>query len=293
LINKYGDLFPRGIPNLHNLFFILEQAIDWIMAQVVSLPNPFLAYYHLLPPHEPYMTRKDFVGLFDDGWAPDPKPPMPLQNRQNAPEGYLNRSRIEYDEYLAYADEEFGRLYDFMLAHGTLDNTIFVFTSDHGELFERGIRGHVTQALYEPITHVPLMISVPGQKQRQDVFTPTSCVDLLPTLLQLTNQPIPDWCEGQVLPGFGEADVRKSIYTVEAKSNPKEAPLKKATVALVKDNNKIINYLGYHPNESIFEFYDLKTDPDERENLYKDSNSLAADLREVLLAKLKQVNQRF
>ncbi|MCA9921100.1 MAG: sulfatase-like hydrolase/transferase, partial [Anaerolineales bacterium] len=53
---QYAALYPRGIPNLHNLFFLLEDAIDWIGEQVTTLPQPFLGYFHLLPPHEPYTT---------------------------------------------------------------------------------------------------------------------------------------------------------------------------------------------------------------------------------------------
>ena len=64
-----------------------------------------------------------------------------------------------------------------------LDDTYVIVTSDHGEMFERGIRGHVTPTLYEPVIRVPLLIAKPGQREREDVYAPTSCVDLLPTLL--------------------------------------------------------------------------------------------------------------
>lgn len=288
----YGKLFPRGIPNLHNLYFILEQAIDWIMTKVETLPQPYLAYYHLLPPHEPYMTRREFIGRFADGWAPETKKPMPLGGRQGAPEEYLARSRVEYDEYLAYADAEFGRLYDFMMENGTLDNTIFVFTSDHGEMFERGIRGHVTQALYEPITHVPLMISIPGQKERQDVYTPTSCTDLLPTLLHLTGQSAAGWTEGKLLPKLGGEDIPHDAYTMEARSNPKAAPITKATLSLVSGGYKMINYLGYNPGESIFELYDLKKDPEERENIAALDKNVLTGLQSALEAKIKAANHK-
>jgi arylsulfatase A-like enzyme len=290
---NYEELFPRGVPNLHNLFFILEDAIDWIMTQVTELPQPYLAYYHLLPPHEPYTTRKDFIGMAKDGWIPEPKPTNRFS--QKVSEGELAKSRVLYDEYIAYADAEFGRLLDHMEANGILDNTIFILTSDHGELFERGIRGHVTETLYKPVIHIPMMMSLPGKSKREDVYDPTSCVDILPTLLEATGQKIPDWCEGQPLPLTDEdgSTSSKEIFAVEAKSNPKLAPLRKATISMVKDDYKLIRYIGYKKIDNEFEMFDLKQDPEERNDISSSAQSIAAELNEIMQAKLEQENQRF
>src|SRR3972149_5008494 len=148
------------------VFFLLEDAIDWIQKEVAEVPQPFFGYFHLFPPHEPYMTRKEFVDIFDDGWEPESKPVRAFP--QNKSEEFLNSRRRHYDEYLAFADAEFGRLFDFLRRTGILDNTCFILTSDHGQLFEREIHGHVTATLYEPLVHVPLIISKPGQRVRED-----------------------------------------------------------------------------------------------------------------------------
>lgn len=289
LLRKYGELFPRGLPELHSLYFMLEDAIDWIENLVTVSPQPFLAYVHLLPPHQPYTARRDFVDRFRDGWNPPAKPRHPFARSSDQE---INRKRREYDEYLAYADAEFGRLYDFMLHNGVLDNTCVIVTSDHGELFERGIWGHITHVLYEPVIRIPLLISKPGQSQRQDVTQPTNCVDLAPTLLHMTGQAVPDWCEGRVLPGFSgeEAGEQASVFAVEAKSNPIQAPLTKATVALIKGPYKLIRYLGY-PKEPEYLFYNLANDPEELENLYRPNHTIAAELQDELDRRLKEVNQ--
>ena len=292
---EYASFYPRGIPyaGASKAFFLLEHAIDGIKELISSSPRPFLGYFHLFPPHQPYRSRREFIGLFDDGWVPVAKKPHFFSGGRS--DEYLNQKRCEYDEYIAYADAEFGRLYDFMAQTGVLDNTYVVFTSDHGELFERGIKGHTTQVLYEPLIHIPLLISKPGQRQREDVYTPTNCVDLLPTLLQATGQAIPDWCEGKVLPTFGgtEASSERSIFSVEAKSNPKHAPLTKCTVALVKDQYKLIHYFGYDSYENEYELYDLVNDPEEMEDLYLSKKSVAADLQSELEEKLREVNQPY
>jgi arylsulfatase A-like enzyme len=289
----YNKLFPRGIPNLHNLLFIPEHATTWIMDQLTTMPQPYLAYFHLLPPHEPYTTRADFIDRFKDGWKPEPKPVIRFS--QNKPEGLILKDRREYDEYLAYADHEFGVLYDFMLANGVLDNTIVVFTADHGELFERGVIGHVTPVLYQPVVQVPLLISIPGMTTRTDVYSPTSCIDVLPSLLHLTGQPIPAWCEGQVLPAINpsQPDPDRTIFTLEAKSNPKMAPMNKATVAMTKGRYKLINYRGYQNHEDVYELYDMENDPDQLEELYQTQPGLAESLRDELQAKLTDVNQPY
>jgi arylsulfatase A-like enzyme len=293
LIQEYGELFPRGIPNLHSLLFILEDAIDWIMQQLIVLPNPYLIYFHVLPPHEPYLTRRDFIDRFKDGWNPEPKPVCFFSEGHGV--GFLEKNRREYDEYIAYADSEFGRLLDSMEKNGTLDNTYVVFTSDHGELFERGIRGHVTPALYEPIIRLPMLISRPGQTERVDVYEPTNCVDLLPTLLHLTGQAIPDWCEGDVLPLFsGETfSGERSVYSVEAKSNPKQAPLENASISLIRGKHKLICYMGYGGEVPTYEMFDIYNDPEERENLASTKNTLAEDHYAVLLEKIKEVNRPY
>jgi len=293
LMKEYGSLFPRGLPHLHSLFFILEHAIDWIEVELSRSPQPFLAYFHLLPPHEPYLPRREFLGLFDGGWTPMAKASHFFSEGHS--DEFLNQQRREYDEYIAYADAEFGRLYDFMAQIGMLDNTYGVFTSDHGEMFERGIRGHITPTLYEPVIRVPLLISKPGQRRRKDVYTPTSCVDLLPTLLHVTGQIIPDWCEGKILPTFGgkKAHSECSVFVVEAKSNPKLAPLTKGTVAMIKGQYKLIHYFGYDGYESEYELYDLANDPEEMEDLCASRKSVAADLKSELEEKLKGISQPY
>lgn len=288
---KYRDLYPRGLPtqNLY-LYFLVEEMIDAVMDLLRSASRPFLAYFHLFPPHEPYRPRREFVGIFEDGWAPVTKEMHPHFAAQH-PQDELNTLRTWYDEYIAHTDAEFGRLYRFIEDLGLLENTYVVITSDHGQLFERGVHGHLTELLYEPVIHVPLLISRPGQREREDVYTPTNCVDLLPTILQALGQPIPEWCDGQPLPGLGgTVGTERAIYALEAKRNAAHHRLHVGTMALIRDRHKLIHYFGYPEAEDYYELYDLENDPEELENLYPLQTSLAADLRDELQAKLAEIN---
>ena len=296
LAEKYASLFPRGLPtNEETALFLLEDAINWIQAEAKQAKRPFLGYFHTLPPHEPYNTRREFIGRFDNDKFAEPLKPIHPLSTTTFDEPQEGIFRKHYDEMIAYADAEFGRLYDMLLKAGILENSYLIFTSDHGQILERGTRGHLNQLLYEAITRVPLIIATPGQKDRVDVRTPTSCIDLLPTLAHLAGQPIPDWSEGQILPTLGgEATSGRSVFTVEAKSNAKQAPLTKATLSMVKDQYKLIHYLGYGGGyDNAFELYDLENDPDELTDLQATNQGVGADLKSELITKLNDVNRRY
>lgn len=291
---RFGNLFPRGFPTADKeaRIFILEQAIDWLRETVPQLPQPFLMYVHLLPPHEPYHPRRDFLEHFEDGWRPLLKPQHLFSER--FADDSLTQRRQAYDRFLAYADAEFGRLYDTLEQQGVLENSYVVFTSDHGQMFERGIHGHITPALFEPLQHIPLLISRPGQRQREDVHSRTSTVDLLPSLLHATGHPTPTWSEGQLLPGLGgEAATERSFFTVEAKNNRKFGPLNKATISLIKEEYKLVHYFGYNELPNGYELYNLGEDEEEMENLYPAAPAIAATLRDELAAKVAEVNASY
>jgi arylsulfatase A-like enzyme len=293
LTQEYSEDFPRGIPtNSIGFYFTLEDSIDWITLLVMGAPKPLLGYFHLFPPHEPYTTRGEFVDRFADDWIPAAKPPHPFSEGYS--DAYLADQWQQYDEYIAYADAAFGTLYNRLDKGGFLDNTYLVVTSDHGQLFERGIHAHNTPVLYDPVIRVPLLILSPGQEEGQEVHTITSSTDLLPTLLQAANKNIPDWVEGQILPTFGDSKMEseRPVFAVEAKSNPKRGPLRKATLSLIQENYKLIRYLGYQGCPDGYELYDLERDPEERHDVYSIQRATAADLQKKLERKLEEVEGR-
>lgn len=295
LSSKFARQFPRGLPNYMDeklpsfLYFTLEDAVDWIVHETPNIPTPFLQYIHLLPPHGPYTTRKEFMNVFDDGWSPPAKP------RDFFPEMYgeafLLEQRRLYDEFIAYVDAEFGRLVEGLRESGQLDNTYLIVTSDHGQLFERGIHGHLTPTMYEGLVRIPLIIAKPGGDKREDVHIPTSCVDVLPTLLHLSGQGVPEWCEGEVLPGFGlPVSPDRSLFCVDAKSNAKHRSLAQGSVALIKGEQKLVRYFDSEEIDEEYELFNLSDDPDELVNLYARPRLEAALLREELLERLEVAN---
>jgi len=282
---KSSNDYPKGLPGDVNypISYRLDDLFSGLSAFVNRLNSPYFAYFHLFSPHAPYRPSKEFYGKFNDNWRPINKPMHRFSDGRSTV--ILNDARRTYDEYIATVDNEFGHFMDALDRSGVLKNTYVIVTSDHGEMFERGEKNHETPLLYDPVVHVPLMVSAPGQQDRKEIYSPTNSVDVLPTLLHLAGREIPAWCEGTLLPGLGgQEDPGRATFSVEAKSNPAFAPIKKGTIAMRKGKYKLIYYTGYEKQDS-FELYDLENDLEELTDLYPTQPAIASALREELLAK--------
>jgi arylsulfatase A-like enzyme len=284
-------LFPRGIPRDDYDDFLLEHAIDGIGRLLITAPQPFIGYFHFWPPHAPYNTHQDFVGRFlQDGYAPLAKP-LDLFGDEDP----KTKNRTEYDEYILYIDREFGRFYDHLEQNGLLENTWIILTSDHGEMFERGIEGHRTPVLYEPVVRVPLLIFEPGRGSRTDVHTNTSAVDVLPTLLHVTGGKQAGWTEGAVLPPFAPEgpELDRNLFVVQAEKSEQIGPLKIATLALRRGDYKLMYFFGYQElgtDGERIELYNIKDDPEELNDLYDVKREIGQELLDELKTKLKEMD---
>lgn len=294
--------YPRGIPGRY-IDFLLEDAIDWLRKELGKMPQPFIGYFHFLPPHWPYRTHRDFYGQFKgDGILRELKPiDLFAQAHQFEANRFdaENKKRMVYDEFILYADREFGRLFDYLDSSGLSENTWVILTSDHGEMFERGVAPHGSKVLYEPVIRIPLMIFEPGRKTRLDVRVSTSAIDILPTLLHVTGQPPANWAEGIVLPPYssGYPSEARSIYILEAQANKKNSPLITVTVALIKGSYKLMYFLGYEelggPDSERIELYDIKNDPEELNDLSSSQRETTAELLNEIKQKLAEVDEPY
>jgi arylsulfatase A-like enzyme len=203
----------------------------------------------------------------------------------------------QYDDYILYVDREFGRLFNRLEEAGLLSDTWVVLTSDHGELFERGIVGHATPVLYEPVIRVPLMVFEPGRTERMDIQSKTSAVDVLPTLLHIIGKEIPAWTEGTVLPPFSETDnlQNRGIYVVQSKDTDPDAPLKRATIALIRENYKLLYFTGYPElgGTERIELYNIFDDPHELNNIYTTQSTIGKTMVDELKFKLTEKNRAY
>ncbi len=106
-------------------------------------------------------------------------------------------SRV-YDATLRDLDEATADLLDDLEARGILDDTIVIFTADHGEMLgEHQTFGH-RNGVYSPLVHVPLIISYPRKYKPSRVATPVSNMHIYDTILALTGVPKPEGAQGYV-----------------------------------------------------------------------------------------------
>ncbi len=310
IINKvsieYRNSFPSGIPNVPGLdhYFFLKSVIDGAINSIRNLSSPSLVYLHFYPPHESflykqskapphtYTPRSDYIGIFSNELKIEKKKEHFFS--KGIPSETLYNLRQEYDEYIAYTDAEFGRLYDFLDQAGFLKNSYVIVTSDHGQLLERGVHGHDTPLLFDPVIRIPLIISRPEQSERKDVLIPTSSTDILPTLLYLSGKKIPNDCEGYLLPGLGGTNsTSRRIFAVEAKESFKYRPFSRATFMMIQDRYKFIYYLGYPGFDNQFELYDLQNDPEEMEDLSLVKSKISQEMGNLLEMKIREVNSPY
>jgi arylsulfatase A-like enzyme len=295
-IAKFKHEFPYGLPSWGNNYFLLEDAVDWLDNTLNAIAQPFLGYFHFLPPHAPYRPPQEYIDRFvGDGYRPVKKPVDVFGTVVS--DRALQTNRLEYDQYILYADREFGRLFDHLEKSGLLQNTWLIVTSDHGEMFERGIIGHRSDALYEPAVHVPLMIFEPGRTEGMDVHTYTSAVDVLPTLAQVTGHPIPSWSEGTVLPPYSSSavDPNRSIYVVRAVWNKPDDPITVASTMLVKGRYQLVYYFGFSGQgiEDRARLFDIDADPEEMNDIFPTEKDLGLGLLNEFKRSLAEANKPY
>ncbi len=159
--------------------------------------RPFLLMLSYGPPHFPHHTApENFKNLYD---------PDAITLRPNVPGNKMEKAQKEAQGYYGHCtalDHCLGDLLKTLQDTGIADNTIFIFTSDHGEmLWSQGQKHWEKQRPWDESIRVPFLIRYPainGHKG-QVVKTPINTPDILPTMLSLAGIKIPDSVEGEDL----------------------------------------------------------------------------------------------
>jgi arylsulfatase A-like enzyme len=256
-----------------------------------SESQPVFLWTHIFPPHDPYWApaayRHHFVpaGIrnYDNFIVLDPQRP-----HAGVTVGEL---RDSYDEMIQYADQSVGDFLGWLDRTGRLDRSIVIVTSDHGELFDHGRLWHLGPDLYNGIIHIPLLIHLPGQKQGARIEQLTQQADLLPTILDLIAAPIPSWTDGASLKPLlnGNSMPDRYIFSMNLEPNSIFRPITKGTVAVLDSDFKFVRYLKSGEEQ----LYRYKSDAGEEHNLIHSEPEVAERMRQLLLQRIKEVNQHF
>ncbi len=273
------------------------RAIEYLRERSWRQPaDPFFLLVSFHHPHDPFQVTPELWQLYEDAEIDIPTLPENIHDTYSALDGWLNAVhgvtevdlqtpdnlrtlRRAYYGLVSYIDAKVGELLTTLEQTGEADNTLIVFTSDHGDML--GERGMVQKrCFYEWSARVPLIIRWPNnQFAGQSIDTPVTLLDLLPTLLDVAEVdhylPIDgdsllpllrrEW--GDNRPIFAEYHLEK---------------VKSSAFMVRRGRYKYV--LIYQHGEQLF---DLSADPGEWHNLAgKEAyRKISAELRELVLSR--------
>ena len=256
------------------------EAVRWLHEHADSGDErPFALTVSFFSPHDPYLAPLPWWERYRDVEIDPPRvADIPLEDRDPhsrrhwfltgrhrdaVGEADILRMRRAYYAVTSYVDAKVGRLLDALRAIGAADDTLVVFTSDHGDsLGERGL--FFKMSFFEWSVRVPLIVHAPFAFAPRRVAENVSHLDLFPTLLELAGDgALPDLAapiDGRSLvPLAGGVatdwpDLVCGEYTAEGAREP--------MLMVRKGPHKLIASRTDPPL-----LFDLDADPDERENL--------------------------
>ena len=161
--------------------------------------RPFMMTVSLTQPHDPYVTTQHYWDMYSEEAIDEPRvKPIPLDKRDPHSQSLYfhygqdkctlsdrdyRQARCGYYGMISHIDDLFGRLLNALDTSGFKDNTVVIFSSDHGDMIgERGM--WFKKTLFDPAIKVPLIIASPDTSAER-VTSPVSLLDIFPTLLDI------------------------------------------------------------------------------------------------------------
>jgi hypothetical protein len=255
--------------------------------------TPWLLNLNWFAPHPPFAAPAEYLKRMNVAEMPLPlfgKDDVRTQcelakadyqtTKPQAPGEYPARHMIAaYYAEIELIDDQLSRILKSLEATGQRDNTIIIFTTDHGELLGDHGLSHKGCRFYEGAVRVPLLISWPGRFKaglRSNALV--ELTDIVPTLLDVIGQQVPrdlpgksllPMLEGKASPDHHRAYVRSEYYDALQLPNATHATMYR------DDRWKLVVYHGLDAGE----LYDLREDPHEFRNLWNDAPSQAVKLK--------------
>lgn len=201
-----------GGPDVQLPYRMVDDAAQWIQ----SLDGaPFLMWFSVAEPHNPYQTCEPYYSMFPPEILPESRTTAADRAAKGAEyellaammsvghPGYaenLPRLRSVYHGMLRMIDDQVGRLEEALKCMGVYDNTIIVFVADHGDyageygLMKKGV------GLDDALARIPMQWTGPGIRASAQPHTAhVSLTDILPTVCEIAGAPVPDGVQGRSL----------------------------------------------------------------------------------------------
>jgi choline-sulfatase len=258
--------------------------------------EPFFLAVGFVRPHVPFVAPKSYFDPYpyqqvvlppkvEGDWDGIPSPGINYVTSVNAQMSVEQEKKAvaAYYASVAYMDAQVGKVLRTLEEEGLEDNTIVIFTSDHG--FHLGEhRFWMKVSLHEESARVPMIIKVPGKKPAVS-HSLTELLDLYPTVAELAGLEIPGQLQGKSLVKILDDPshtVRDMAFSVS---------VYRGTESFLLRTDKWA-YIQYEEDVSGgMELFDMQVDPQQYNNLahYPQYQELVADFQEKLALKLKEV----
>jgi len=250
--------------------------------------KPFFLWVHYMDVHEPYIPKREYLELIDPSININEDNMFALFKNVLLKRDVSNKETVELLRKLYLAgvrktDDSVKELFDILQRANILDETVVIFTSDHGDEFgEHGGLSHDGK-MYSELVDVPLIIFDPPLSKGMTCDKLVSTLDVSPTILHLFGlDPVSKFQGCSLLPV--EDYPSKGVYgeSVE-KHGEKEKGDEKPVYFYRQGDIKII----YREGNDTWEMYDLKEDPKEQNNLINISPA-AEELKKKLKPRVRR-----
>jgi arylsulfatase A-like enzyme len=244
-----------------------DRTIDFLK-KTWKKDQPFFAYVGFEGPHDPRVAAPKWLNLYDRAMIPLPKNYMPFHPFNNGDllirdeqlatwprsEEIVRKHLHDYYGCISSIDFQIGRILAALEELGELENTIIIFTSDHGlAIGSHGLFGK--QSLYEHSMKAPLIFAGPGIPRGQSDAL-VYLFDIYPTTVDLVGGKAPAGLDGKSLAPVVQGKqqgVRETIFLA----------YKDVQRAVRHEDWKLIRY----PKVNYTQLFNLRDDPDELKNL--------------------------
>ena len=280
------------------------KAMEWLERN--NTLERFLLFVDTWDPHEPFDPPLHYLKLYDDPYREVENIIYPRYGHwEYMSDSELRRVRALYAGEVTMVDTWFGELLETVDRLGLKEETMIIFTSDHGHLFgEHGLEGKpggILGKLYEVTTRIPLIIWHPdgyGAGEKIDLITQPP--DILPTILDFFGIPTPKTVNGSSLIPLmkGEAEpIREYAVSARFPGRSYEAivfdgwagPSRPTAPITVTDEKWA---LICYPDPSMSELYRIDVDPDQEKNLIDEEREVADRMRSILIDFLERTETR-
>lgn len=249
-----------------------------------SHPANWFCHVGIFAPHNPFNPPKRFADMYDPDQLPAPHMTEADRERTGLTDDDWRRSKAHYYGMISELDDKVGRLLETLDETGQRDNTIIIFTSDHGDNCGDHGRGGKCAPGWDSCLRVPLIVSWPGKggegAQRNEMV---ELVDLVPTILDLCTLEIPPFIQGRSFRSLleGREDTRgKDDIFMQIGS-----PTGEQWMTIRTAHHK----LGMS-NEGKTVLYDMDNDPHELNNVaaHPDYSDVRSEMKDRLINHLFQ-----